>query len=513
MTKSPSPLPPFAPYAVSILLSATFVVLTLPYLDSLPHDFDEAWLILDARYIARGLRPYVDFAHHEMPLHLYLLALSGKVFGQSLFGYRMVSLASIASSGFVLFCILRPFVGTLPGLLAQVVFLTSPGQLRAALPAVPETPMVLFTLLGTAFLFLGHKRMSAYPSGVAFVVAVLIKPTCLVMILAAAASLAYAREWRRLRDLAIAGVVAALAGLAWATYASDGVFLEAVRFEVERLSGIKRYGMWAVDSGFAEMLRNAGLATPLEWALANLADVFRFRIAYVGAFLFAISLLAVPIWVLGCARSRRAVQAFAVLWPLSYLLLNFVGLDFVSPRYFVPFIALSAFLLAGWVWLAERHAPTLAVAAAGAVVAVILATHQLSTFENNRDLWYWGRLNWIAKEYSDVASFSPMLFAATGIEPGCGFYNPVLTYGGFGAGLLDSERTRQFRFTDERLVECLKAHPQMPMVIDWAFYLFTRPGSSLRAYLNEEGREQRLFFSPQALEQWDRPAFRMSPLR
>ena len=53
----------------------------------------------------------------------------------------------------------------------------------------------------------------------------------------------------------------------------------------------------------------------------------------------------------------------------------------------------------------------------------------------------------------------------------------------------------------------------MPVVIDWAFYFFTRPGSRLREYLAGEGSAQRLYFSPDAVQQWDRPLLRMSPLR
>jgi hypothetical protein len=106
-----------------------------------------------------------------------------------------------------------------------------------------------------------------------------------------------------------------------------------------------------------------------------------------------------------------------------------------------------------------------------------------------------------------------MLFAATGAEPGCGFANPALTYGGFGETFLVTERTRPFRFSDERLIACLRANPQTSMVVDWAFYFFTRPGSPLRQYLAGEGSAQRLFFSPDAVEQWDRPLLRMNPFR
>jgi hypothetical protein len=52
------------------------------------------------------------------------------------------------------------------------------------------------------------------------------------------------------------------------------------------------------------------------------------------------------------------------------------------------------------------------------------------------------------------------------------------------------------------------------VVVDWAFYIFTRPGSPLRSYLQGEGSQQRIFFSPEARDQWNSPAlWMMSPFR
>jgi 4-amino-4-deoxy-L-arabinose transferase-like glycosyltransferase len=497
--------------AVAVVLGALFIAIALPVLGTLPHDFDEAWLVLDARFIHRGLRPFVDFAHHETPLHLYLLTASGELFGRTLFGYRMVSLVSLTTSGFLLFWLARPFVGPTPALIAQAVFLFSAVQARS-LTAVPETPALLFTLVGAVLLFVRDGRWSARASGLAFVTALLIKPTCLVVALAAALSLAYARAWRRLADFAAAGTVAALAGLAWVILLSDGIFAEVLRFQLARV-GTHRVGMWAIDSGFTDMRRLGGIETPRQWAVVNFKSFFLSRVESTPVSIFVLALLAIPLWVRGCARSRPAFQAFVVLWPASYLLLNFVVMDFVSPRYFIAFFAFSAFLCAGWAWLAERVAGRLAVAAVGAIVCVALVSHLASTLGSDSDPWVWGRSDWIAHEYPRVVSFSPILFAATGAEPGCGFANSALTYGPFGEAFLLTERTRRFRFDDERLIACLRANPDIPVVVDWAFYFFTRPGSRLREYLAGEGSAQRLFFSPDAVEQWDRPLLRMSPLR
>ncbi len=501
----------YAAFAVAAVLGVTFIGVSRPFLDTLIYDFDEAWLILDARLILRGLRPYLDFAHHEMPLHPYLLAASARIFGPTLAGYRMLSVSSLAASGFLLFCLARPAVGSLPALVAEAVFLFSPVQVRA-LEAVPETPALAFTLLGAVFLFVGRGRWSAYVSGVAFVVALFIKPTCLVVVLAAALSLVYARAWRRLWDLSLSGVVAAAAGLACTIVVSDGVFAELLRFQVRRV-GTRKVGMWSIDSGFSDMRRLTGIATPWQLAVSSFKSFYEFPGTYVPMTLFVASLLGVPIWIARWGRSRPALVAFAALWPASYLALNFVALDFVTPRYFIPFLAFSAFLIAGLVWLAERQFPPVAAVIASLVVAVALVVRLTAALGDDRDVWYYGRADWITHEYPSVVSFTPMLFAATGAEPGCGFANPALTYGPFGETWLLTERTRKFRWSDERVIDCLRSNPERPIVIDWAFYFFTRPGSALREYLAGEGSDQRLFFSPQALEQWDRPLLSMSPFR
>lgn len=497
--------------AIAVLAGAVLVALVWPLLAYVPPDYDEAWLMLDARLVARGARPFADFAHHEMPLHLYLLAAFGKAFGATVFGYRMLSLASVAASGLLVFLLVRAFAGPLAALLAQAVFSFSPLQSRA-LTAVPESPMVALTLLAAWLLFAGRGRWSAQASAVAFVAALAIKPTCLAMAGAAALALACGREWRRLRDFAVAGTVAAAVAIAWAIWISDGVFLEVLRFQLSRI-GTRRVGMWTVDSGFADLRRLAHIETPRQLAAAAFADFFAVRTSWVPVATFLAALAAIPVWVARCGRARPAVAAFAVLWPASWIVMDFFALDFVSPRYFLPYPAFAAFLLAGWVWLAERRTARPIVAGVGAIVALVLAIGFRPALSANVDLWYWGRLEWVAHEAPSVVSFSPMLFAATGTEPGCELANPALTYGPFGEPFLVTPHTRKFQYPETRLVDCLRAHPDVPIVVDWAFYFFTRRGSPLRRYLEQEGSGQRLFFSPEAVEQWDRPLLQLSPLR
>ena len=496
---------------VAVASTAVFVTLVWPLLAYIPPDYDEAWLMLDARLVARGARPFADFAHHEMPLDLYLLAAFGKLFGATVFGYRMVSLVSVAASGLLVFLLVRAFAGSLAAVIAQAVFLFSPLQSRA-LTAVPESPMVAVTLLGVWLLFARRGRWSAHASAAAFVVALAIKPTCLGMIAAAALALACGGEWRRLRDFAVVGALAAAVSIAWAVWISDGVFMEVLRFQLSRI-GTRRVGMWTVDSGFTDMRRLAHIETPRQLAAAAFADFFDVRISWGPVATFAASLAAIPVWVARCGRTRPAVAAFAVLWPASWLVMDFFALDFVSPRYFLPYPACAAFLLAGWIWLAERRVPAPLVAGAGALAALVLAIGFRPALSANVDLWYWGRLEWVAHDAPSVVSFSPMLFAATGTEPGCELANPALTYGPFGEPFLVTPRTRKFQYPEARLLACLRAHPDVPIVIDWAFYFFTRPGSPLRRYLAGEGSGQRLFFSPEAVDQWDRPLLQLSPLR
>jgi 4-amino-4-deoxy-L-arabinose transferase-like glycosyltransferase len=504
-------LDPRIALGIAVGLAAVFVAIALPVLATLPQDFDEGWFMLDARFIARGGRPFIDFPHHEMPLHLYLLAAAGRVFGATIFGYRMLSLLSLAASGIVLFGLVRPFAGSTAALAAEAVFLFSPVHGRS-LAAVPETPALCVLLVGALVLFTRESRRSAWAAGIAFAVAVLLKPQYLLVVAAAAAALAWARDRRRLVDLTAAGSIAGLLGAAWVVVASDGIVADTMRFQLTKI-GTRTGGMWSIASGFDDMRRLLAIETPRQWAALGFRTFFRTRVEPTPVALFALGILAVPIWLLGCARGRPALRAFVVLWPASLLVLNFVLMEFVSPRYFIPFFGFTAFLVAGWVWLAERRLPSWAVAGAVGVACAALSLHFAATLGSDRNAWFWDRTQAVAREHPKLVSFNPIAFAATGTEPACGFANPALTYGSFGEHILATERLRRFQFNDERLIACLRADPELAVVVDWAFYFFTRPGSALRAYLAGEGSGQRVFFSPEAAQQWDRPLLQMSPLR
>lgn len=505
------PAPAFPPGPSSIALSVAFSLIALSVLADLRHDFDEAWLMLDARFILRGLRPYVDFPHHEMPLHLYLLAISGKVFGQTIFGYRMLSLLCVAGSGHLVFRLARSVVGPIPALLAQAAFLFS--QLHElSLAAIPETPMIFFLLVALVLLFGDRRRWTGLAAGAAFAVALLVKPTGLPVVAAAVVSLAVDRQWRRIGEVALAGLITSVLGVAMAIYVSDGAFLQTLAFQIERI-GTRNVGMWSIDSGFADIRRLNGIETPRQWAIFSMGTFYQPRFRWLPVGVLIAGLLAVPLWVARCVRGQRAWQTFVVLWPLSAFIFNFVVLDFISMRYFLPFPAFAAFLVAGWVWWGQQHVSPLAVEVACAAAIGLLFSHCATTFGAVQDPWYRGRLECVAGLHPQVVSFSPMLFAATGTEPGCGFANPALSYGGFGEAFLTTERSRPLRFDDQRLLECLRAHREIPVMVDWGFYFFNRPGSALRAYLDGEGASQRLFFSPDAVRQWNRPLLEMHPLR
>jgi 4-amino-4-deoxy-L-arabinose transferase-like glycosyltransferase len=489
-------------HGIAAILAVAFVVVWWPFLSIVPADFDEGWFILESRSILRGLHPFVDFAHHDTSLHLYLLALCAKVFGQTFVGYRTLSLLGIAGSSFLVFCLVRPTMGAVPALVAQMLFLSFPGQLRA-LVVVPEPPMVFFLLLGIYLLFQRNTRASAWASGIALAVAIMLKPLCLVAVAGAAMSLGVARQWRRLGDLAASGLVGAAAGIAWALYVSDGIFGDVLRLQVLRYA-TRNKGIWSTNSGVVEMMRAAGIQTPFQLAMSAAREFYHFPETYLSASLLVLSIGGMVAWLRGAARSNTALAAFAVLWPVSFLLVNFAMVDFLSPRYFVPYLAFSAFLLAGIAGVVQRRVGAMLTLSVAAIVCGILVS-QLVSIVREHDAWYVKRAESIARRYPEVVSFSPMFFAATGTEPGCGFENPMLTYGRFGEQFLVAPRLRRFAFSDERIIECLKQNPRLMLLVDIGFYLFTRPGSRLHQYLDGEGSTHRLFFSDEDETQWNLP--------
>jgi 4-amino-4-deoxy-L-arabinose transferase-like glycosyltransferase len=489
--------------AAALVLSAVFVAISYGTIDELTWEYDEGTFMVQARRLTQGQRPFIDFVHHQPPLHLYLLALSGMLFGPTVFGFRMLSLLSISGSGLLLFLLARPFVGPLPALVAQAAFLFSPSQAHA-LGAVAETPMLFFVLLGALLLLIGTGRSTAWLSGVAFVVALLVRPTCMPMVLAAVLSLVYARAWQRLRDLTVSGIIAAAIGLIWVVVQSEGVFADILRFQLERLGmrNVDAFQVLQAETGLGVVAELRGIHTGRQWALFSFRQFWLWPKGHLG--LFFVGCIGSWMWVTRYARSHRALQAFSLLWPALYLLFNFVILDFVTIKYFIPFLAFWSFLLAGLVALVQRWLPSVVAIGAVGLVCAGLAVHFSRTLPLHRDVSYFQRAEWIARHHSTVVSFSPMLFAATGTEPGCGFANPALTYGSIGASMLAaSEHTRSFWFSDERLLACLRVNPEARVVIDPWLAFFTKPGP-LREYLGSEGKAQRLFLSEGETERYER---------
>jgi hypothetical protein len=389
-------------------------------------------------------------------------------------------------------------------LLAQTVFLFTPAQIYT-LCVLPESPTLVLTLLGAACLFAGTSTASVYAAAAAFTTGLLIKPTSGVIVLAATLSLVYARDWRRLGHFAAGGLIAAALGFVWLLVISEGEFLEVLRVQFER-AATRSSGMWSVPSGFDDMRHGVGADTRFQWAVFCFKEFFRFPENRLPMALFAVSLLGAPVWVFGIARARPALRAFIILWPLCYCALNFFLLDFVAAEKFTPFLAFSAFWLAGLAWLVQRFAGPLLAGIAGAVLCVPLALHYVDTLGTRLDPEYYRHARRFIDKHPVALSFTPMLFAVTGAEPACGLWNPINTYGRF-AEAVGTDRTRPLRLTDEKLVECLKANPQAVAVVDWGFYFYTVPGSPLRQYLAGEGSRQRAFFSSEAKAQWDAPVF------
>jgi hypothetical protein len=363
--------------------------------------------------------------------------------------------------------------------------------------------MVLFILLGSYLLFQRRERWAPYAAGIAFVIAIMIKPLSLVVAAAAASSLALARDWHRLKALAVSGLVGSLFGIAWATYVTQGILGDVVRFQVERFA-TRSKGMWAIDSGMMDMMRASGIETPFEQAMSAAREFYGLPQTCLPAGLLLLSVVGLISWLRRTTRSNTAFVVFLTLWPISSAVLNFAAADFVSPRYFVPYLAFSALLLAGVVATPASSVGRAVTVSAAAIVCAVLAV-RLVTIVRQQDAWYFKQADAIARDHPEVVSFSPIYFAATGTEPGCGFENPALTYGDFGVQFLAAPSLRKFAFSDERIIECLQRNPRMTLLVDLGFYLFNRSGSPLRRYLDGEGANQLLFFSRQDMAQWNQP--------
>ena len=102
--------------------------------------------------------------------------------------------------------------------------------------------------------------------------------------------------------------------------------------------------------------------------------------------------------------------------------------------------AAPTILLAAVVWALERALSTRIVAAGLMVAGLVLAVQLAHNLYRETGSWY-VRAHQLASQEPSLVSFTPMHFAVTGTEPGCGLDNPALTYGGFGEAFLIFERS------------------------------------------------------------------------
>ncbi|HYC57116.1 MAG TPA: glycosyltransferase family 39 protein [Candidatus Binatia bacterium] len=491
--------PNAAALVFSVALSLAFALLAGRHLGALAWEYDEGWYSLAGRFLNQGRRPFVDFAYMQPPLHPYLLAVSAQIFGDSVFGFRMLSLISLGGTGIVLFLLVRPALGVLAAIFAQALFLFSTTQLHA-LAAVPDTPMMLLAMFGTLLLLHGTTTASLCAAAIAFVAALFVKPTCLLMILVAAGSLLVDGRYRRFLQLAATGVAASVLALMLVIYASDGVFLEVLRYQLIDRLGTRRATMWTISSGFTDFSVHAELDGARDLALFAAKDFLGYPTRSAPLWIAIASLAGLPLW-LAAFRRNRALCTFVLLAPAAFAFVNLVLMDFVSAKYFVPFPAFVALLSAALVWGACRVVPR-AVMLGGVLAAVTaLAVPFVDALSQGADPWYGERAGYLAAQPGEIASFTPMFFLSSGREPGCAMWNPALSYGPFGQAML-AEGMARFRVSDADLVACLRSDPDARMLVDFWFYYFTRGRGDLNRYLREEGARQIVFLSPDAQRRW-----------
>jgi 4-amino-4-deoxy-L-arabinose transferase-like glycosyltransferase len=333
--------------AVGIAVAA-FLGAAAADVGQLQHNYDEGVYVFQAREMAAGKLPMVDFFSHQPPLYPALLAVLELAGAGTLWGARFLSALCWCAAAVIVFRLARTYLGAGASALACFAVLLTPLGLYFGRVALPNAPMVALTV--TAFLLAGRdggrKRLVA--AGVVITLAVLIKPLALAPAIALALWLALGRRWRALALLTVTGAVGAASAWLLLDLAGDGGFTELVRLQLTRFRHAQGFELVRQYGPFAQLTDARGIDTALAWNLAEhrrgllsagLPGADANVLTVVGA---AAALLLWP-WL--ATRQRRLV-GLCVVWLGVPLAFNLLVWEPVWNHYFVQYIPPLALLVA-----------------------------------------------------------------------------------------------------------------------------------------------------------------------
>jgi hypothetical protein len=473
---------------------AGFLLFYGSVLDRLPHNLDEGVNLFDARFIAHGQRPYVDFFYHQLPFHLYSFAAIASVAPESLFLHRLPSLLSVAATGGVVYLIAARLASPAVAILAAALYYAMPLQ-PLALLVLPNSPMLLFSTTAVLLLLLHDSRRAVWGGAVSLFLAVLWKPLALATVVMIGILLLADRSRRwKLVPVAVVLALGGVVSLAALHVLTDGAFTELLKLQYDRYSRKTGFEIMQHYSTVQVLLRRMRVRSFLDW---NIQSHFIAFDQHKALFLFTGVAGGWLVW-RRHSELRPGSGRLLALWIAVPLFFSLFVWEPAWDHYHLQYLpALSILTAVVFRRLLTTEGPLRPVmrmiAVAGLVWALVIGPLLVVGM-----LQDYGRLRRLRDDHPVLLSFDPFLNFVSGTEPACGVTDPLAQFSR--PFFQESPRFLRFVRSTDQIIACLEHQPDVRVLIatiqgaslwfiDEQLYAWLRAQHPPRAlYLDERSR-------------------------
>ena len=454
------------------ILSAVFIGLTPLILRSLTFDIDEGIYIQQARLIQQGKVPYVDFFHHQTPLYLYALALWGKLFGNTLLAYRLLSMFALCGVAFFIFKISKAYTKKYFAVLTALLFYFAP-LLHYGKLALPNSIMLLCSVAAIYLVLQKKSWQSFFLAGFLLACAILLKPIALSTGLATGLTLIIARVGLKKILLFITGGLSlALTSLIGFHFITGGLFTAVLSLQANRHWHNSGYEILNTYPFFVDRLKERGLKTVVEFNLdshfTSFADPPFLNVTF---FLVILATAAYFIIFKNHEKYKTHFRMQMTLWVLLVLLFSIFiwepAWDHYLIQYLPPLAILSAIALSHFAQgRAKRPAITYA------LVTFFFLYVNFSTLLTRTKPAAFYNMQQAGLKAQKLLTFNPLVNVVAQAEPGCGLIDPFNVYGRRGLiTYMNVEHFEKFKIGSREIIQCLEADTDVKIYISrWTLY-------------------------------------------
>lgn len=491
------------PRVIFWLACGLFIVFYGAVLDRLPHNLDEGVNLFNARFIAMGKRPYVDFFYHQLPLHLFGLSFISSIASESVFLHRLPSLFAVAATGGFLYLLAARLASPSVAALSAALYYSVPLQ-HLALLVLPNAPMMFFSTC-SIYLILFRDRATPLILGAGcLLLAVLLKPLALAtaVVIVVLLILDPTQRWK-LTPLTLVLTVGGLLSFLGLHLLSQGAFTDLLELQLDRYTRKTGFQMMQRFTTVPLLLDQLGVRSFLAW---NLDSHFR---AFSGNNVPILASAVGGAWLVwrGVTRLPPRGGALLALWLIVPFLFSLFVWEPAWEHYHLQYLPPLAILAA----LFLRHLLTGSTKKRAVRLLVpvwlawALAAGPLTAIGTLRD---YGSLTRLAGEAPALLTFDPFLNVVTRTEAACGVTDPLAQF----SPAFFRDRVRFFPFvrSSEQIIDCLEQSPEVKILIStlqpaslWFFdeklYRYVQRQERSRVIYLREGDEaafRRLFGRP-----------------